>query len=148
MHLSLHFNRECLISKVVLVFLGFWKDLISENGEASLQRLQIVFWTLLLGVIFLRAVWDTLAMPQYDATLLGLMTISSGTYLSSKLPCFPFRNRAARNRFSAGTRFRCRWPIDVKISLAKGGHRKSIAKLLKSKTKLIVHSLIVACALG
>jgi hypothetical protein len=66
--------------------LGFWKDLISENGEPSLQRLQIVFWTLLLGVIFLRAVWDTLAMPEYDATLLGLMTISSGTYLSSKLP--------------------------------------------------------------
>lgn len=66
--------------------LGFWRDICYDNGGPSLQRVQVVFWTAWLGAMFLRAVWDTLAMPDHDASLVGLMAISSSTYLSSKLP--------------------------------------------------------------
>jgi hypothetical protein len=50
----------------------------------SLARLQIGIWTLVLAVIFARSVYRDLAMPEFDATLLGLMGISNGTYLGFK----------------------------------------------------------------
>ena len=39
-----------------------------------------------LGVIFVASVYKDLAMPEFNATLLGLMGISSGTYLGFKVP--------------------------------------------------------------
>jgi hypothetical protein len=43
-------------------------------------------WTLVLGVIFCVSVYNSLEMPEFSATLLGLMGISSGTYLGFKVP--------------------------------------------------------------
>ena len=43
-------------------------------------------WTLILGVIFIGSVYKDLAMPEFNVTLLGLMGISSGTYLGFKFP--------------------------------------------------------------
>jgi hypothetical protein len=66
---------------------GFLRDLISDDrGIVALDRLQVVVWTLVLGGIFLTAVlWD-LTMPEFSATMLALMGISSGTYIGFKLP--------------------------------------------------------------
>jgi len=66
---------------------GFMHDLISDDrGVVALDRLQVVVWTLVLGGIFLTAVlWD-LTMPEFSATMLALMGISSGTYIGFKLP--------------------------------------------------------------
>lgn len=66
---------------------GFWQDLVTdERGAVSLDRFQIVAWSLVLGSLFLYSVaWD-LTMPEFNATLLALMGISSGTYLGFKLP--------------------------------------------------------------
>jgi hypothetical protein len=65
---------------------GFLRDLISDRGVVALDRLQVVVWTLVLGGIFLTAVlWD-LTMPEFSATMLALMGISSGTYIGFKLP--------------------------------------------------------------
>ena len=66
---------------------GFVHDLISDDrGIVALDRLQVVVWTLVLGGIFLTAVlWD-LTMPEFSATMLALMGISSGTYIGFKLP--------------------------------------------------------------
>jgi hypothetical protein len=66
---------------------GWWNDMVSDDrGVVALDRLQIVVWTLVLGGIFLTSViWD-LTMPEFNATLLGLMGISSGTYIGFKLP--------------------------------------------------------------
>jgi hypothetical protein len=66
---------------------GFMRDLISdERGLVALDRLQVVVWTLVLGGIFLTSVlWD-LTMPEFSATMLALMGISSGTYIGFKLP--------------------------------------------------------------
>ena len=73
---------------------GFMHDLISDDyGVVALDRLQVVVWTLVLGGIFLTAVlWD-LTMPEFSATMLALMGISSGTYIGFKLP---LKNEEAR----------------------------------------------------
>lgn len=65
---------------------SFFRDLIEDNGEANLYRVQILLWTLVLGGIFLYKVIKELSMPEYDATLLSLMGISSGTYIGFKIP--------------------------------------------------------------
>jgi hypothetical protein len=67
---------------------GWWRDLVAdERGSAvALDRLQIVVWTVVLSGVFLTSViWD-LTMPEFNATLLALMGISSGTYIGFKLP--------------------------------------------------------------
>ncbi|MEA2166379.1 MAG: hypothetical protein QOK37_4506 [Thermoanaerobaculia bacterium] len=66
---------------------GWWRDLVTdEKGVVALDRFQVVVWTLVLGGIFLTSVlWD-LTMPEFSATMLALMGISSGTYIGFKLP--------------------------------------------------------------
>jgi hypothetical protein len=65
---------------------GFRRDLLWDGDGLSLHRFQIVVWTLVLGFIFVASVYAELTMPDFSATLLGLMGISSGTYLGFKLP--------------------------------------------------------------
>jgi hypothetical protein len=67
-------------------------DLFSEESVSTdadrvitFHRFQIVVWTLVLGVVFVSEVMTKLAMPVFDATLLTLMGISSGTYLGFKV---------------------------------------------------------------
>lgn len=66
--------------------LGWYRDLLSDENGISLHRLQIVVWTVVLVGVFARAVWRDLIMPDFDATTLALMGVSSGTYLGFKLP--------------------------------------------------------------
>lgn len=63
---------------------GFTRDVLDDGDTLSLPRFQLFVWTLVLGVIFCRSVYDSLQMPEFSATLLGLMGISSGTYLGFK----------------------------------------------------------------
>jgi len=63
---------------------GFLQDLLNEGDTISLSRFQLFLWTLTLGVIFCRSVYNSLHMPEFSATLLALMGISSGTYLGFK----------------------------------------------------------------
>jgi hypothetical protein len=66
---------------------GWWKDLVAdEEGAVTLDRLQIVVWTLVLSGIFLFSVIWELTMPEFNGTLLALMGVSSGTYIGFKLP--------------------------------------------------------------
>ena len=72
----------------------FWKgplyDLLTEKdtgtGVVSFHRFQIFVWTIVLGIMFVANVYNQLAMPQFSATLLGLLGISAGTYVGFKLP--------------------------------------------------------------
>jgi len=63
---------------------GFLKDILSDDGDVSFHRLQIIIWTIVVGIIFVNSVYDRLAMPEFSGTLLALMGISSGTYLGFK----------------------------------------------------------------
>src|SRR5258706_2410438 len=65
---------------------GFLNDVMSDPNGVSLHRFQMFVWTLVLGVIFIGSVYKNLEMPEFSATLLGLMGISSGTYLGFKVP--------------------------------------------------------------
>jgi hypothetical protein len=65
---------------------GFLNDVMSDPTGVSLHRFQMFVWTLVLGVIFCGSVYKNLEMPEFSATLLGLMGISSGTYLGFKVP--------------------------------------------------------------
>jgi cation transport ATPase len=65
---------------------GVMYDLLAENNQISFHRFQIFVWTLILGIIFVVNVYGELAMPEFSATLLGLLGISAGTYIGFKLP--------------------------------------------------------------
>lgn len=65
---------------------GFRRDILSDSNGYSFHRFQIFAWTIVLGIMFLSSVYNNLTMPEFSATLLGLMGISSGTYLGFKFP--------------------------------------------------------------
>jgi hypothetical protein len=65
---------------------GVMYDLLAENNLISFHRFQIFVWTLVLGIMFVANVYNELAMPEFSATLLGLLGISAGTYVGFKLP--------------------------------------------------------------
>ncbi len=65
---------------------GFLRDILSDSAGYSFHRFQIFAWTIVLGIIFISSVYNNLTMPEFSATLLGLMGISSGTYIGFKFP--------------------------------------------------------------
>jgi hypothetical protein len=65
---------------------GFLRDILSDSSGYSFHRFQIFAWTIVLGIIFVSAVYNSLNMPEFSSTLLGLMGISSGTYIGFKFP--------------------------------------------------------------
>jgi len=65
---------------------GFLRDLLSDGNGYSFHRFQIFAWTIVLGIIFVSSVYNSLSMPEFSTTLLGLMGISSGTYIGFKFP--------------------------------------------------------------
>ncbi len=65
---------------------GFRRDLLTDVNGINFHRFQMVVWTIVLGFLFCVGVYSNLVMPQFSATLLALMGISSGTYLGFKIP--------------------------------------------------------------
>ena len=63
-------------------------DWLTENQSrtVSFHRFQMLAWTLVLSIIFLSRVLDQFTMPEFSDAVLGLMGISSGTYLGFRLP--------------------------------------------------------------
>jgi hypothetical protein len=84
--------RDLLVARaasmtVVVPSRGWWRDLIADDrGGVALDRVQILVWTVVLGMMFLSSVLLELTMPEFSGTLLALMGISSGTYIGFKLP--------------------------------------------------------------
>jgi hypothetical protein len=73
------------ISQVPQPTMGFLTDLLTEGTGPSFHRYQMVLFTVILAVIFVAKTASALVMPDFDTTLLGLMGISSGTYIGFKL---------------------------------------------------------------
>ena len=65
---------------------GFLPDILADSSGYSFHRFQIFAWTIVLGIIFVSSVYNRLTMPEFSATLLGLMGLSSGTYIGFKFP--------------------------------------------------------------
>jgi hypothetical protein len=68
---------------------GFFLDTLRDETGISFHRFQMMAWTVILGFVFVSSVWSNLTMPDFSATLLGLMGISSGTYVGFKLANAP-----------------------------------------------------------
>ncbi len=65
---------------------GFLRDVLSDGRGYSFHRFQIFAWTIVLGGVFISAVYNRLTMPEFSTTMLGLMGMSSGTYIGFKFP--------------------------------------------------------------
>src|SRR5229473_3379929 len=65
---------------------GLLRDILRDGSGYSFHRFQIFAWTIVLGIIFVSSVYNNLTMPEFSTTLLGLMGISSGTYIGFKFP--------------------------------------------------------------
>jgi len=66
---------------------GWWKDLTTDTNGPTVHRIQVLCWTVTLGFVFLIGVYRDLAMPpDFSATLLALMGISSAGYIGFKYP--------------------------------------------------------------
>ncbi len=68
---------------------GFFLDILRDETGISFHRFQMMAWTIILGLVFVASVWSDFTMPDFSATLLGLMGISSGTYVGFKLSSSP-----------------------------------------------------------
>jgi hypothetical protein len=65
---------------------GFLLDILRDETGVTFHRFQMAAWTVVLGFVFVISVYRNLAMPDFSATLLGLMGISAGTYIGFKIP--------------------------------------------------------------
>ncbi len=65
---------------------GFLRDILRDETGISFHRFQMASWTVILGFVFVSAVYMHLSMPNFSPMLLGLMGISSGTYIGFKIP--------------------------------------------------------------
>jgi hypothetical protein len=59
-------------------------SILSDEDGPSFHRFQILAW--IRSAIFIASVVQTLDMPTFSSTLLGLMGISSGAYLGFRFP--------------------------------------------------------------
>lgn len=81
---------------------GYWTDILSDGGNIVVHRLQMVAWTVVLGLIFAWFVVTEHRFPDFDTALLLLMGIAGGTYVGFKtreasppLEAAPEANQAA-----------------------------------------------------
>ncbi|MBX9840301.1 MAG: hypothetical protein K2Z80_00685 [Xanthobacteraceae bacterium] len=63
---------------------GFLRDIVSDASRPTVHRLQVVAWTVIMGVIFLWSVISSFSFPAFDTNLLLLMGIFNSTYLGFK----------------------------------------------------------------
>jgi hypothetical protein len=68
---------------------SFFLDTLRDETGISFHRFQMMAWTIILGLVFVSSVWSDFTMPDFSVTLLGLMGISSGTYVGFKLSSSP-----------------------------------------------------------
>ena len=65
---------------------GLWNDLLADPQGQSFHRFQLIVWTAVLTWLFVVGVYRRLAMPDFSATLLGLVGICNGLYVGFKFP--------------------------------------------------------------
>jgi hypothetical protein len=65
---------------------GAWiYDILSDNDTIGFHRFQLIVWNVVLGLVFLEQTWSNFAMPEFNATLLGLLGLSGATFVGMKI---------------------------------------------------------------
>ena len=67
------------------IFGQFLEDILTDDAGVSVHRFQMLVWTMVMGTVFVFSVAQDLVMPEFSATLLGLMGVSSATFLAPKI---------------------------------------------------------------
>jgi hypothetical protein len=67
-------------------------DILSDNRGVVLHRVQMVVWTLVMGVIFAWSVVTACAFPAFDQALVLLSGVTSALYVGFKVPESLLRN--------------------------------------------------------
>jgi hypothetical protein len=65
---------------------SYFKDILSDANGVNFHRFQLMAWTVVLGIMFAKGVYENLAMQEFNTTLMGLLGLSAGTYLGLKIP--------------------------------------------------------------
>ncbi|PYS45811.1 MAG: hypothetical protein DMF68_21110 [Acidobacteria bacterium] len=63
---------------------NFFIDILSDANGVNFHRFQMAAWTLVLGILFGFQVWQVLAMPEFNGSLLAELGISAGTFVGLK----------------------------------------------------------------
>lgn len=72
----------------------FFMDILSDSTGVSVHRYQLFIFNIIYTVVFLTDFFgDNYSFPEFDNTVLGLLGISSGTYLGMKAT----ENKAVNN---------------------------------------------------
>jgi hypothetical protein len=74
---------------------SFFRDIVSDADGVSFHRFQVVAWTIVLTVVFVKDVISGLAMPDFNATLLGWQGLSAATFLGKTTESTIPKNDAA-----------------------------------------------------
>jgi hypothetical protein len=65
--------------------MGAIAELFANDSGLTLSRFQYGMWTVVLGIVWIFAVYERLSFPEFDSTLLALSGVSGGTYLGFKV---------------------------------------------------------------
>lgn len=65
---------------------SFFRDICHDGTGLSFHRMQVVIWSVVLGVVFVVSVIQAMSMPEFPGSLLILMGVSNLTYLGFKIP--------------------------------------------------------------
>lgn len=60
-------------------------DLLCDENAIGFHRFQTLVWNGVLGLVFAAQAWSNFAMPSFDSTILGLLGISSATFVGFKM---------------------------------------------------------------
>lgn len=60
-------------------------DLLCDENTIGFHRFQTLVWNGVLGLVFAAQTWSNFAMPIFDSTILGLLGISSATFVGFKM---------------------------------------------------------------
>lgn len=65
---------------------GWFRDVTTDVNGPTVHRLQVLIWTVMLGIVFVIEVYRNRTMPQFSTVLLTLMGISGAGYVGFKYP--------------------------------------------------------------
>ncbi len=81
-----YISATCIPGSERINYRKIMVDLINDDGGPTLHRLQLVAWTVVLGVIFVVGIYRDLTMPEFSTTLLALMAFTGTAYIGFKIP--------------------------------------------------------------
>jgi hypothetical protein len=108
-------TNETIDPKVPSKPFEFWQ-ILSTNGNFDLLKLQLLVFTLSIGVYVMWRIADTAAFPELDTNTLLLLGVSQGVYIGGKLAGSTALNRAQTLKVDIASKKEARTNLANQIS--------------------------------